>query len=250
MSARLVREADARAVRRAAGVTIRVVRTIGVWYWVIFTVVAVTIILAQSRFGSGMDEGVLDAQMGGSSRWFVLVLGIVVPATYLRLHVAAGGTRRAFAIGTVRGALVGGVLMGLVSAVYLVGERALFGALGLSWSRAFGLPVDGFAGIALGFVTDTLVVATYYLVGAAIAAGYYRLGLVRGTAYVVLALVPAALVDLATHSGVAAAVVGVENLPGGALGIVLGLAGALVTVALAGWLFGTPLRSIPLRPAV
>lgn len=248
--AALNREADARAARRAAGVTIRVVRTIGVWYWVIFTVVAVTIILAQARFGSGMTEGILDAQMGGASRWFVMVLGIIVPAAYLRLHLAAGGTRRTLATGTVRGALVGGAMIGLVSAVYLVGERALFGALDLTWAREYGLPVDGLAGIVLSVVTETLVAATYYLVGAAISAGYYRLGMVRGTAYVVVALVPAALVDLATRSGVGAVIAGLGNLPDGAPGIVLGLTGGLVTVALAGWLFGTPLRSIPLRPAV
>ncbi len=246
----LVREAEGRAARRAAGATIRIVRMIGAWYWVIFVIVAVAIILGKTRFGSGVDEGIIDAQMGGPSRWFVMVLGMIIPAAYLRLHVAAGGTRRALVTGTVRGALVGGAMLGLVTAIYLVGERALFDALDQTWSREYGLPVDGYAGIALTIVTETLVVATYYLVGAAISAGYYRLGMVWGTAYAVAALVPAALVDLATHTGVTALVVGPQNLPDGGLGVLLGLAGALATVALAAWLFGMPLRSIPLRPAV
>jgi hypothetical protein len=245
-----VRESERRAARVAAGVTIRVVRTVGGWYWAIFAVVAAAVIVGTARFGSGMDEGVIDAQMGGSSRWFVLVLGMIVPAAYLRLHVAAGGTRRALVTGTVQGALVIGVLLGLVTAIYLVGERALFGALDLTWSRQYGLPVDGYAGIALTIVPEALVVATYYLTGAAIAAGYHRLGVVRGTLYVVVALVPAAVVDLVTHTGVTALLLGRRDLLDGGTGVLLSLVGGLVAVALAAWLFSMPLRSISLRPAV
>jgi hypothetical protein len=246
----LVRAAERRAARQAARVTIRIVRTVGGLYWAIFVVVAAAIIIGATRFGSGLDGGMLEAQMGGPSRWFMMVLGMIVPAAYLRLHVAAGGTRGTLATGTVRGALVGGAMLGSVTAIYLVGERALFGALDHSWSRTYGLPVDGWAGIALTVVTEALVVATYYLVGAAIAAGYYRLGMVRGTVYVVAALVPAALVDLATHTGATALVVGPENLPDGGPGILLGLAGGLATIALACLLFCLPLRAIPLRPPV
>lgn len=245
-----VREAERRGARRAAGVTIRVVSTIGGWYWAIFAVVAVAVVLGNVRYGSGLDQGIVDAQMGGSSRWFVLVLGIIVPAAYLRLHVAAGGTRRTMTTGTVQGALVSGMLIGAVTALYLVAERALFAALDLTWAREFGLPVDGYGGTALTFVAETLVAATYYLVGAAISAGYHRLGIVRGTVYVVAALVPAALVDLATHTGVTALIVGPENLPDGGAGVLLGLVGGAVAVALGAWLFGMPLRSVPLRPSV
>ena len=246
----LIRAAERRAARHAAGVTIRIVRMVGALYWAIFVTVAAAIILGNARFGSGLDVGILDAQMGGPSRWFMMVLGMIVPATYLQLHLAAGGTRGTLATGTVRGALVGGALLGLVTAVYLVGERALFGALDQTWSRTYGLPVDGWAGIALTIVTETLVVATYYLVGAAIAAGYYRLGVAWGTVYILAALVPAALVDLATHTGVTALVVGPQSLPDGGPGVLLGVAGGLVTIALATWLFSLPLRSIPLRPTV
>lgn len=246
----LVREAERRAARRAAGVTLRVVSTIGAWYWAISVVIAVAVVLGSVRWGSGMDQGVVDAQMGGSSRWFVLVLGIIIPAAYLRLHVAAGGTRRSMTTGTVQGALVSGLLIGVVTALYLVGERALFGALGLTWAREFGLPVEGYGGIALTVVSEALVAATYYLVGATISAGYYRLGMVRGSLYVLVALVPAALVDLASRTGVTTLVAGPQNLPDGGTGVLLGLAGGAVAVALAAWLFGTPLRSVPLRPSV
>lgn len=244
----LVRAAERRGLRQASGVTVRVVSVIGGWYWAIFSVVAVAVVLGSVRFGAGLDQGVVDAQIGGSSRWFMMVLGTIVPAAYLRLHVAAGGTRRSLAAGTVQGALVGGVLIGLITALYMVGERALFGVLDLTWAREYGLPVDGYAGIALTFVTESLVAATYYLAGATISAGYYRLGMVRGTVYVLAALVPAALVDLASHTGVTALVVGLGTLPDGGAGVLVGLAGGAVAVALAAWLFGAPLRSVPLRP--
>lgn len=246
----LVRAAGRRGARQAAAVSVRVVSVIGGWYWAIFAVVAVSIIVGSAHFGSGLDQGIVDAQIGGSSRWFMMVLGIIVPAAYLRLHVAAGGTRTSLATGTVRGAVVGGALIGLVTALYTVGERALFGALDLTWSREYGLPVDGFAGVALTMVAEALVAATYYLAGAAISAGYYRLGMVRGTVYVLAALVPAALVDLATHTGVAALLVGLDTLPAGGTGVLLGLVGGAVAVGLAAWLFSVPLRSIRLRPAV
>jgi hypothetical protein len=246
----LVRAADRRGARRAAGVTVRVVSMIGAWYWAIFVVVAAAVIVGNERFGSGLDQGVIDAQMGGPSRWFVMVLGIIIPAAYLRLHVAAGGTRRALAVGTVRGALVSGAVLGAVTAVYLAGERALFGALDQPWVREFGLPVEGVAGIVLTVVSEGLVVATYYLAGATIAAGYYRLGVVRGSLYLLAALVPVALVDLSTHTGVAALLAGPENLPGGGSGVLLGLAGGAVAVALAAWLFSTPVRTVHLRPSL
>lgn len=242
----LVRDAEQRGARRAAAVTVRVVVTIGAWYWAIFLVVAAAVIIGNDRFGSGLDQGVLDAQMGGPSRWFLLVLGIIIPAAYLRLHVAAGGTRRSLAVGTVQGALVSGVLIGLVTALYLLGERALFAALDQPWVREFGLPVDGVAGVALTVLSEALVAATYYLAGAAISAGYYRFGVVRGSLYLLAALVPAALADLSTHTGVTALVVGPENLPG----VLLGLTGGAVAVALAAWLFGTPVRTVYLRPSL
>lgn len=246
----LVRDAERRAARAAAGGAVRVIRTIGGWYWVIFAAVAATITVAMTRYGPGMDDTVLDSQMGGSSRWVVLVLGIIVPAAYLRLHLAAGGTRATLVAGTVRGALTGGLLIGAITAVYLTGERALFAGLGLTWTREFGPPADGWAGIALTVLTEALVVATYFLVGATIAAGYRRLGVIPGTLYVVVALVPAALVDLATHTGVTALIVGPQNLPDGVGGVLLALAGGLATVALAAWLFRAPLRTVALRPSV
>ena len=90
----LVREADQRGARRAGAVTVRVVATIGAWYWAIFVVVAAAVIIGNDRFGSGLDQGVLDAQMGGPSRWFLLVLGIIIPAAYLRPRRAAAGPSR------------------------------------------------------------------------------------------------------------------------------------------------------------
>lgn len=245
----LVRAAEGRAARTAAGATVRVIRTIGGWYWAIFAVVAVTIAVLMTRYGPGLDEAVLDSQMGGSSRWVALVLGLIVPAAYLRLHLAAGGTRRTLVSGTVRGALLGGLVIGLFTAVYLTGERLLLGALGQTWTREFGPPVDGWAGIALTVLTESLVVATYYLAGAGVAAGYRRLGVVAGTFYTAVALVPAAGVDLATHTGVTALLAGPADLPGGAGGVLLALVGGLVTVAGAAWLFNLPLRAVALRPS-
>jgi hypothetical protein len=245
----LVRDAERRAVRTAAGATVRVIRTIGGWYWAIFAVVAATIVVLMTRYGSGLDEAVLDSQMGGSSRWVVLVLGLIVPAAYLRLHLAAGGTRATLVAGTVRGALTGGLLIGAITAVYLTGERALFAVLDQTWTREFGPPADGWAGIALTVLTESLVVATYYLVGATVAAGYRRLGAVLGTLHVIVALMPAALVDLATHTGVTALIVGPRDLPGGVGGVLLALVGGLATVAMAAWLFRMPLRTVALRPS-
>ncbi|MFC6509147.1 hypothetical protein ACFQBY_11850 [Promicromonospora citrea] len=246
----LVRAARQSAVRSAAGVAVRMIGTIAGWYWVIFAVVSVTIVVLMTRYGDGMEDAVLDSQMGGSSRWVVMVLGIIVPAAYLRLHLAAGGTRDTLVAGMLRGGLVGGLLIGLVTAVYLIGERALFDAVGQTWTRQFGPPADGWAGIGLTVLTEACVVATYFLVGAGVAAGFRRFGFVGGTLWTPVALVPAALVDLATHTGVTALLTGLERLPGGAGGVLLALGGGAVAVLLAAWLLRLLLRAVSLRPSL
>jgi len=247
----LVAAAERRAVRVAQRRVLNPMLLIGGIYWLIYAVVVVGIVVGNELAGNVLTRSIIDMQWGGSSRWMVFVLGLIIPAALLRPHVAAGGTRRSLATGTLRAALLTGLVFGAATAVYLAGERALFGAFGMTWNELdSGLPLDGIGGFAVRGLAETLVTAAYALSGAAIAMGYYRYGIGRGTAFIPVALVPVVLADLASRTGGLAAIVGDRYPFDGGVAVVVGIAGALVALGIAAWLMPAVQRGIPLRPPV
>lgn len=246
----LAAAAERRAVREAQRRVLNPMLLVGAGYWLVYALVVTAIVVGNELAGNVLTRSILDVQWGGSSRWIVFVLGVIIPPTLLRPHVAAGGTRRSLATGTIRAAVMVGLAFGAVTALYLVGERALFGALGMSWGQTIGLPGEGFGGLALRGIAEALVVATYTLSGALVSMGYYRLGMGRGTAFILVSLVPPVLVDLATRTGGLAAVVGDRYPFDGAMAVAVGLAGALVAAGLAASLLHAVQRAIPLSPPV
>lgn len=246
----LAAAAEGRAVRVAQRRVMNPMLLVGGGYWLIYAVVVTAIVVGNEMAGNVLTRSILDVQWGGSSRWIVFVLGIIIPPALLRPHVAAGGTRRSHATGTVRAAALVGLAFGVVTCLYLAGERVLFGALGMQWGYAIGLPGEGFAGLALRGLAEVLVIATYTLSGALVSMGYYRFGMGRGTAFILVALVPAVLVDLATRTGGLAAIIGDRYPFDGAAAVAVGLAGGLVTTGLAAWLLHRVQRGIPLLPPV
>jgi hypothetical protein len=243
--------AERRAVRVAQRRVMNPMFLVGGAYWLIYAVVVAAIVVGNELAGNVLTRSILDVQWGGSSRWIVFVLGMIIPAALLRPHVAAGGTRRSLATGTLRAAVLVGLAFGVATAVYLVGERALFGALGMTWGEPdSGLPVDGVGGLAVRVLAEALVIATYTLSGAVISMGYFRYGIGRGTAFILVSLVPLVLVDLATRTGGLAAIVADWYTLDGAGAVVVGLAGGVVAFGIAAWLLPTVQRGIPLRPPV
>ncbi len=250
------RAALARAARRRAARSVRryVVAAfilVGGWFWVVYALVGVAVPLLVSRAGGVMDEGISESS-AGTPRWFAFVLGIILLAAALTIHVAAGGTRGAFTAGMVRGAARAGLAFGALTVAFLTGERLLYPALGHPWERQAGLGVDDPAlDAVVTFAAEALSVTTYILVGAAIAAGYRRFGVWSGTVLVVPLLVPLALADLATRGGVGGLVLSnVAPLDTTAAGrVVLGLVGAVAALALAAGALHLLVRGVRLRPS-
>jgi hypothetical protein len=244
------RRRAARGVRRNV---VAVFRVVGGWFWAIFTAVNVVVPLLVSRAGGDMEQSVFQSS-AGTPRWFAFVLGIIVLAAVLTLHLAAGGTRTAFTTGLVGGAALVGLAFGALTVALMTVERLLYPALGLEWSRDGGLVVGEpvLVDALVTFVAESLGVATYVLVGAAIAAGYRRHGVRTGTLLILPLLVPLALTDLATRGGVGGLVLtNVAPLDGGATAgsVVLGLAGGVLGLALAAAVLHLLVRGVRLRPS-
>lgn len=249
--AELARAAHRRAARAVRRNVVAVFAAVGGWFWAVYAVVGVAVPLLVARADSQMDRGIFESS-AGSPRWFAFVLGIIVAAAALTLHLAAGGTRSAFRDGIAQGAVVAGLAFGVLTVAYLEGERLLYGALGLGWERTAGLQTgDVVSGALLTLAAEALSVATYALCGAAIAAGYKRFGVWSGTVLIVPLLVPIALTDVATRGGVGGRILSdVAPLDGAtsAGALVLGLAGGLLALGLAAGAVHLLVRSVRLRP--
>jgi hypothetical protein len=236
--------AATRVVRR------RVTRALliaGAWFWALWTALVIGAPLAVGRWGGELAGLTYDAA-GGPARWLAFAVGIVAAAALLTLHVAAGGTRRAFVDGVARAALVGGAVFGVLAVLLSLTEERLYAAVDRPWQGAVAPADPGTpAGALVAAAGEALVVVTYVLVGVGVLAGYRRHGAWRGTLLIVPLLVPAALADLATRTGALGVLIrgaGGDSIALAALGVV----GAAATAALAALIAYRMVRAVPLRP--
>ncbi|MBD8079737.1 hypothetical protein [Cellulosimicrobium arenosum] len=243
--AALAAAAHRRGVRAATEYAVGVTWYVGIWFWAIAIVVGATILVVMQRNGD-VDVDAVNSVMD-SARFFLFVLGIVVPLSMVALHVAAGGTRRSFTHGLWLSGVVVGVSYGLAVAAVGWFQWWLFTRNGWSATSAqHQLYADG-SEVGLVLLVQSLLCATYFLAGVVIALGYYRAGFWGGTALVPVAVVPAALAEISLQSG----------WFGRALADWVGLAGAPVWAAtlgglaaftLAALLVRAVLRNLALRP--
>ncbi|GAB6940432.1 hypothetical protein ACQP60_14685 [Isoptericola variabilis] len=237
----------AAATRAARRRYLRAVLVAGGWFWACWALLVISLPLVVDRYGGEADGLTYDAA-GGPVRWVGFAVGVIVTASTLTVHVAAGGTRRSLVEGGLRAAAVAGPVLAVLGVLLTLAERATYARLGRPWQGpAASLGVDSATGIVVQVVGESLVVVAYLLVGVAVAAGYRRLGAWRGTLLVVPLLVPCVLADVATRTGLFAL-----PLRGGyddvALGVVGTVGGALVAAALAAVVATRTLRPVPFRP--
>lgn len=252
----LVRAAHLRGVAAASRRLWRSGLTIGIWFWAIYALYAVGITVGNAVAGNDLEISALDTTLG-ASRWPMITLGVLAASMILTLHVAAGGSRRSLFEGVVRGAVVVGALLGVVTTLALLGERLLSTSLGMTWRRLGALPFDSPATVLGTAVAESLVLITYVLVGACIGVGFTH-SRAWGTLLMIPLAVPAVLVDLATRTGVVGTIANVELRPDldhaevpaseGLLTMLLGLGGAALVVVLAAVLLYALLRTAPVRP--
>lgn len=238
------RLARQRSTRAAEKVFLGGMLTTSAWFWATIVVTSIVIVLIQDRFG-GMEGSALQYTIG-SARWFMFTMGLILVIATLPLHLAAGGTRRAFVDGLTRTSVLVGLLTGLTSALLLLAERLAWGAVGWEWHFSQGLAPEG--DFAVTVASETLVIATYILAGAMLPAGYQRFGAWGGSFWILALLALVIFVDWCVHTGY---VFGWATLMGAGPGrTLLGLGGGVLAVAVAA--FGTNrfYRDMPLRPTI
>ncbi|MFD2027700.1 hypothetical protein [Promicromonospora aerolata] len=238
------RLAHQRSSRAAEKVFLRGMLQAGAWFWVAVVVASIVIAVIQARFG-GMEGSALQYTIG-SARWFMFTMGLILGVATLPLHLAAGGTRRAFVNGLIRAAVLAGLSTGLLLALLLLVERLAWGAVGWDWQFSQGLVPEG--SFVVTVAGEALVIATYILAGAMLPAGYQRFGAWGGSFWILALLALVIFVDWCVHTGY---VFGWETLvdagPGRAL---LGLCGGVLAVAVAAFGVDRFYRDMPLRPTL
>jgi hypothetical protein len=224
--------ADRYAVRAARRGFQRRLLVAGAWFWGIWAVLVTFVPFAIDRWGGEM-VGLTYELSGAPGRWVALAVGAIVAGSRLRLHVAAGGTRRSMIDGGVLAAATVGPLFGVLTVLLTLGEERFYDGLGIVWQGgATPFPLDSAAGVVLAVVAETLVTVTYLLVGIASVGAFRTRLMMLGPILVAGLLVPCAVVDLATRTGIFGIPLrgGYDDVVLAALGTVVG---GLVAVMLA-----------------
>ncbi|BDZ42533.1 hypothetical protein GCM10025865_18320 [Paraoerskovia sediminicola] len=101
---------ERRATRAVTNYVIGGTWYIGIWYFAVAVVgAAIIVVIEVSNDGVGINPATGPA---GSARFFLFVMGILLPLMLMPVHLAAGGTRRTLT----RGFLVGGAAVGVMFA--------------------------------------------------------------------------------------------------------------------------------------
>ncbi|ACQ78747.1 hypothetical protein Bcav_0484 [Beutenbergia cavernae DSM 12333] len=217
-------------------------------FWVVMVIVLAVLTVVQARTNA-LDEPVF--AFLGSSRFFLFVMGIILPLALLAPHVVgSGGTRRSIVRGHYALALASGVTFGLLAVLLTLAETRI------RTMNDWPLVTISSSGLAdssepwLMWFAESAYNVLYYLVGCTVGTAYYRWGGWRGTAALPLALIPAAVAELALQNewygewygqSIAAALgIGTPSAP-------VAVLGSLLAIALAGWLLHVVVRDIPIR---
>lgn len=227
---------------RAASWMMRMHAYLGLWFWGVVLALALVAALVLSRT-VGIEVSILQFAAHGAL-WYPFSLMITVTVVHLTSHVGNGMTRRSFVRAALLTVVATGLAYGLVMAVGLAVEGALYDGVG--WPHAhvattgpdvrhvvapwsLGLPATAFVyavRTAGGAVAGLLVGMTYY-----------RLGGLRGTLLLPLTVLPAIVSqdDLAARADDALGL----SLPSYTLA-------TLAVLALAAWAFWRLTRHAPL----
>jgi hypothetical protein len=173
----------------ALGRQVTVAVYLACWYWAIALVVLLAATLIVWRVNGSVDVSIV-AYARQSAIWFPFSQAILLVAALLRVHVAAGMTRRTF----VRASLITAVSTGLGYTLVLSGllllERALHSAVG--WDaeileQGFELTGRDFPAM-VGELAPALVLAN--LCGLLVGVVYHRYGGWWGTVTLPLTVLP------------------------------------------------------------
>ena len=216
----------------------RIYRPVVLWFLcaVTLVVVAASIVLARVSSGTGFSLWLITA--GHATKWWLLIMGILLIATYLKLHVANGVTRHDFLLGS---ALFGGVTATAFAVLLPIGhgiEQLVWTIIG---TPAAGYPEFSAAEAVQEFGHYLPIELGFFVSGAFIGAAFYRFAWWAGLLLVLPGAMPALAAD-ALLGGVGAGPPVARGLPyAGALAVSL-----VVTVLMAA-MIGAAMRDVTIR---
>ncbi|QJW35708.1 hypothetical protein [Cellulosimicrobium protaetiae] len=218
---------------------------VGLWFWAIALAVGALILWIMERNDDVSIEAV--GGVAGSAKFFLFVMGIILPLMTIAVHVASGGTRRSYTHGLWIGATVSGLSFGLASALVKWGEWTLFRRAGWSTAPELGQLYGDGSQVGLVLLVEGTFCTVYYLAGMVIAAGFYGFGFLRGVGLVLVSLLPVVVTEVFLRSGffghALARVVGLDGTP-----VWLAVLGGLLGPVLAALLLRGVLRGVAIRP--
>lgn len=241
----LEKAAHRRGVRAVAWYFVGGTWYVGVWFWLIALAIGALVLWIMLRNDDVSIEGV--GGVAGSAKFFLFVMGILLPLMTIALHVAAGGTRRSYTHGLWIGAAVSGLTFGIATALVRWGEWVLFRQAGWPTEQDLTqLYADG-SEVGLMILVEGTFCVVYYLAGMVVAAGFYGFGFLRGVLLVVASLATVVVSEVFLRSGffghALSRVVGLDGTP-----VWLAVLGGLAGVVLAALLLRVVLRGVAIRP--
>lgn len=217
---------------------------LALWFWAVVLCLAVVALVVLNQAGT-VGVSVLQFAAHGAL-WYPFSLMITVAAAQITSHVGNGMTRRSFAQAALLAVVLVGLLYGVLTAVGLAVEGALYDRAG--WPHAHVANTGESGDVrAVPWSEGVLVSAATYAVrsaggavaGLLVGTVYYRLGALRGTLALPLTVLPA----LAGQDDLADVVADALGLSLAAYDLL-----NLAVVALAALAFWRLVRTIPIAP--
>jgi hypothetical protein len=169
----------------------RIYRPIILWFWCALAVVTAVVTAVLARVAE-VNLSLWIVVAGHATKWWLLVVGVMLVAAHFKLYLANGVTRRDFVLGA-----------GVFGTVTALGYAALVpighGVERLVWT-AFGDPPESYpafsaAGALREFAHLLPATLAWLVSGALITAGFYRFRWWAGLLLLVPAALPLAVTD-------------------------------------------------------
>ena len=177
--------------RLVARALLRIHRPIALWFWGVMILCAAVVQSVATLVGSSdFPGGAWTLIAGSATRYWMLVIGILLVVLHLRAFVANGITRRDFTLGAAVFGLVCAAGFGVLLLLGHAVETALFDTAGGEPVSYLPTTVGG-AAAELGRTVPAL--AAFLVSGLLIGTAYYRFHPLAATLLIVPSLVPAAL---------------------------------------------------------
>ncbi|MBO3094690.1 hypothetical protein [Cellulomonas dongxiuzhuiae] len=213
------------------------------WFWVVVTPFFVVLSFVLARIDGELDAAVILYSRQGAI-WFPFAQSVILVGLMLRVHVAAGMTRRTFARATLLVATGTGAAYAVVLTALAAVERELHHAAGWGWRVADAILADESspAGLLLAELVLACVVAN--VSGLLVGVVYQRVGGWWGTLALPLTAGPVLLV-LALLGGFADAPAGRGSWAAAAPWLLA----CLLVIALTAGAHAAVTSRVPVRPA-